>query len=296
MRANFLGNGLGRSRAWASACAALIALAAPPGAHAQGLPRLHVLSFALSSDNLHPRPQEPFHIIVDVRVREHVGNLDRVVLPTFGPLEILGDEKRVKPVNGGTAYRETIGVVAHHGGRITVPPAYLDARDARDGQPKRFLSNAVELEVQGAPARSNLSPLEVLRRAAWVVLGLSTITLIGVLGLILRQPPAPPLQVAPVTPRTAPAALPALNVYDSALNALRAHPTREVAMKARERIRASIGVTPYETLRDALRRPGAQGPQVRAALRTLERAAFTHDGDLPTAIADAIATLERGRA
>jgi hypothetical protein len=288
---------LARLRAWASACAALVVLVAPPFAHAQGLPRLHVMSFALSSDNLHPRPEEEFHITVDVRVREHVGNLDAVVLPTFGPLEILGDEKSTKPVHGGSAYRETIGVVAHHGGRIAIPPAYLDARDARDDKPKRFLSNSVLIDVQGEPARSNLSPLELLRRAAWVLLGLSTITLIGVLGVILRQPaPAAALHVAAVAPRTAPAALPALNVYDSALQTLRAHPTREVAMKARESIRASIGVTPYETLRDALRRPGAQVPQVRAALRALERAAFTHDGDLPIAIADAIATLERGRA
>lgn len=287
---------MSRSRAWASLCGTLLVLAAPPCVRAEGLPRLHVTSFALSSDNLRPRPEEEFHIVVDLRVRERVGNLDRVVLPTFGALEIRGDEKHVTPVHGGTAYRETVGVVAHHGGQIVVTPAYLDALDARDGRPKRFLSNSVVIDVQGEPVRPSLSPLQIVRRAAWFVLGVSTLTLIGVLGLILRRPaPAMAPAEAPVTHQAAHADLPALTVYDSALQALRAHPTREVAMKARESIRASIGVTPYETLGDALRRPGAQAPYVRAVLRTLERAAFTHDDDLPAAIADAIATLERSR-
>jgi hypothetical protein len=255
-----------------------------------------VTSFVLSTDESRPRPQQVFHAIISLRVAQTVGNLDEVVLPSFGPLEILGDEKRLTPVRAGTAYQETITLLARQSGAITITPAYIDAIDTRDNQKKQFLTNPLVIDVQGQPlaaphvhtgiARYGLL---LLALAGVSLLGLSV--LLGLIAVMVSRARAAPAPAA--TYQSPPAELPALDDRDRALQLLRAHPTREAAIEARATIRSAVGATPYETLSDVLRRPGAQAPPVRFALQALERAAFTHDGDLPTAIAAAIIALER---
>jgi hypothetical protein len=215
-----------------------------------------------------------------------------VVLPMFGPLEILGDEKQVLAGAGGTEYRETISVVSHQSGTISIAPAYLDAIDARDGKPKRFLSNALTLRVGGAAAAS-LAPL--LRTLAEIAAGIAVVLLMALGVLRLRRPSrvvAPPTQAAQPAPPAAPTPSDE-RPYATALADLQAEPSRACARRVRERIWQTMGASRFDTLADVLRRPAAHDPAVRGVLRALERAAFTHDADLRPALDDAISVLAR---
>ncbi len=280
-------------RACSAAFAAALALVAV-SAHADQLPRLHVTAFSMSADTAHPAAEQPFHLIIDVRVAQRVTSLYGVVLPMFGPLEILGDEKQLLSGPGGTDYRETISVISHQSGAVAVAPAYLDAVDARDGKPKRFLSNALTLHVGGAAAAS-LRPLT--KAVAEIVTGIVVVLLMAWGVLRFRRPSyviAVPLQ-EPVPAAPPPVEPPPSDEqpYAAALADLQADPTRAGARRARERIWRHMGASLYDTLADVLRRPAAHGVAVRGVLRALERAAFTHDADLQPALDDAIAVLHR---
>lgn len=285
-----------QARAFSTAFAAVLAIVsfAPP-ARADQLPRLRVQAFTLAADVSRPVAERPFHLIIDVRVAQRVASLDGVVLPMFGPLEILGDEKQLLVSNGGSEYRETIAVVAHQSGAIAIAPAYLDAVDARDDKPKRFLSNALTLRVGGVSAPSQL--LSMLRAALELGTGIVVVLLMAWGVLRFRRPSKLAAQVAQETPPdAAPEAKPDRaggNAYAEALADVRANPTRAGACHARERVWEHVGASPYDTLADVLRRPAAHDVAVRGVLRALERAAFTHDDDLPAAIDDAIAVLQR---
>lgn len=279
--------------ALAAAFAAALALFAV-AAHADQLPRLHVTAFSISADTAHPMAEQPFHLVIDVRVAQRVTSLYGVVLPMFGPLEILGDEKQLLAGPAGTEYRETISVVSHQSGTVSIAPAYLDAVDARDGKAKRFLSNALTLHVGGAAAAS-LVPL--LRIVAEIAAGIVVVLLMAWGVLRFRRPSyaiVPPVEEAP---STAPPAVepPAKDEhpYATALVDLRADPSRAGARRVRERMWQHIGASQFDTLADVLRRPAAHDAAVRGVLRALERAAFTHDADLQSALDDAIAVLQR---
>jgi hypothetical protein len=73
---------------------------------------------------------------------------------------------------------------------------------------------------------------------------------------------------------------------------LRSQPTRQGAMRVRAEVRRSVGASETETLTDVLRRPLAQHPATTRLLRALERAGFTYDSDVQSAIAAALAQLE----
>jgi hypothetical protein len=108
---------------------------------AQTLQRLTVQSFALSADTTRPRIDVPFQLIVTLRVRERVTQIENIELPILAELELLGDERQTATDPQGTQYRETITVVAHHAGGIAIGPATLQAIDARDGKPKQWYTN-----------------------------------------------------------------------------------------------------------------------------------------------------------
>ena len=295
MRATCSRNG-SRVRGSVALLVAFVA-AATIGASAQQLPRLRVTSFTFSTDTSSPHQEQLFHLIIDVRLDGHVADVEGVVLPQLDTLEIAGDEKHTTPRGGGTEYRETIGVVAHRGGAISIPPAYLDAVDARDGKPKRFLSNPLSLDVAG--------PASVLRStAAWsgatlfggFVLGALAIVALALVALRLRTPPqsqgADPTPAQPAKPAVA---LPDVATPDGATRArlrLSADPTREGALAARTVLWTSVGAGDGETLADVVRRPAAHDPALRAVLRAIERAAFTNDADRDDAIEDALRALD----
>lgn len=247
----------------------------------------------MSADTARPMAEAPFHLVIDVRVAQRVTSLYGVVLPMFGPLEILGDEKQLLAGPAGSEYRETISVVSHQSGAIAIAPAYLDAIDARDGKPKRFLSNALTLHVGGAAAAS-LRPL--LRAVAEIAAGIVVVLLMAWGVLRFRRPShtvAAPTEEAPPTTPAREAPQNDERPYATALADLTSDPTRACARRVRERIWQRMGASQYDTLADVLRRPAAHDAAVRGVLRALERAAFTHDADLQSALHDAIAVLQR---
>jgi hypothetical protein len=266
-------------------------------ANAQSLQRLTVTQLTLAADTTTPQIEVPFHLIVTAHVRERISELDNLDLPILAELELLGDEHALVVQRGGSTYRETITVVAHHSGTITIAPVTLDAIDARNGKPTRFSSNSLTLHVAGpsaavvatvnAWAGLQAFALVVFRALLWV-LGIGVVLFVFA-ALIRRRPaPAPVVTLAPPQP----AIVDPKAQLREALAALRTDRTRAGAMRARSIVRHVVGATDTETLSDALRRPLAADRGVRDLLRALERAGFTYDADLDVAIAAATAQLE----
>jgi hypothetical protein len=287
----------------AAAAIALLSLAAAP-AGAEQLARLNVSSFTMQADTAQPRLEVPFHIIYSIHVAQRVVALQNVILPPFGPLEIQGDEQHITSGTDGTDYRESVTVVSHQTGHISIPAAWMDAIDARDGKPKRFLAttpagkDTLELDVSGG----SLEPISIdggaalahmALRALSFVGGLCVIAVLAALVLARRRPHVerPPQAQAPVEVLSEPHPSPELTLVSILAN-LRSDPTREGSLAARARVWDSIGAPDGATLDDVLDRPAAQEPRLRAVLRAAERAAFTHDADLSAAIAALIAALE----
>ncbi|HVA26984.1 MAG TPA: hypothetical protein VNF68_02325 [Candidatus Baltobacteraceae bacterium] len=284
-----------RVAALALAVGAFAASFAP--AFAENLQRLTVTQLVLSADTAQPKLEVPFHLIVTAHVRERIASLENVDLPILTEVELLGDEHSLVSAANGSTYKEVITVVAHHTGAITIAPVTLDAIDARTGKPMRYSSNPLTIAVGGG----SLVPTVDVGAIAWrivrvIVYGLCAVALILVVVLVLRRKPTPALEVmtlpqaTPVEPRPQ---RNARDVFGDALVTLRADRTRATVLRVRHVARSMVGASDVETLADALRRPLAAERRMRDLLTTLERAAFTYDGDLQTAITHAIAALER---
>ena len=275
---------------------ALVATLFITTARGQSLQRLTITQLTLASDTTTPHLEVPFHLVVTAHVRERISELDNLDLPILAELELLGDEHTLVPQGGGTTYRETITVVAHHSGAITIAPVTLDAIDARDGKAKRYSSNSLTVHVAGLSAVAVTVDAWQGIRAFFAGLVKLVLLLVGIGAVIFviaalirrRPPPAPLVTLAPAIPvvRDPKAAL------REALATLRREPTRAGAMRARSIVRRMVGASDAETLADVLRRPLAADPSLRDLLRALERAGFTHDADLGVAVAAAIAQLE----
>ncbi|HTV94136.1 MAG TPA: hypothetical protein VMG98_15635 [Verrucomicrobiae bacterium] len=267
-------------------------------AGAQSLQRLTVTQLTLTADTMTPHIEVPFHLIVTAHVRERISELDNLDLPILAELELLGDEHVLVTQRGGTTYRETITVVAHHSGAITIAPVTLDATNALNGKNYRYSSNSLTLHVLGPAAaiaaagdawQGLRSLLSALLRLALILAGLAgTILLVAVL-IRRRPPPVPVVTLAPAVP----VARDPRATLREALAALQRDHSRAGAMRARHVVRRMVGATDAETLADVLRRPLAGDRQLRDLLRALERAGFTYDADLPAALAAALTQLER---
>jgi hypothetical protein len=286
-----------RMLAWV--CASVAALLCAP-AFAETLARLTVTSFTLAADTPRPQVEEPFHVIITAHVRERITQLDNLNLPILAELELLGDERHWTTDGAGTTYREVITVVAHHTGTIHLSAATLDCIDARSGKPVRISSNELDLHVGGGafePVQTAGNALAVIGRVlVWLVFSLAGIaSAILVLVFLFRRrksvpapivadPPPPPV---PVAVRTRESQL------RDALLTLQAERSRPAAVRVRAAVWRIVGATDKDTLNDVLKHPQAQEPALREVLSTLERAAFTHDADFPSALDSAIAALER---
>jgi hypothetical protein len=286
------------------ACVASL-LAVSGQVRATSLQRLTVTSFTLSADTLSPQIEVPFRLMVSLHVREAVPEIDNLNLPILAELELQGDERQTRAGPGGTDYIETIEVIAHHTGDISIAPATLQAIDARDGKPKQYSTNPLTLHVVGGA----LEPLQqggsfaaaalalALRVLEWLVA--ITVVIIAVVWLFRRRrrtpPPPPPAPAAPM-PVAVPVARPVRSLREQlqdALTVLRAERTRAAAVRVRSAVWGMVGASDGETLADVLQRPQANDPRMRDLLRALERAAFTYDDDLTAAIGDACDALER---
>jgi hypothetical protein len=266
----------------------------------QLLARLTVQSFAISSDTPFPRVDVPFHLVVALHVRERATQIANLELPMLAQLELLGDERQTMTDQRGTQYRETITVVAHDPGTVSIAPATLQATDARDGKPKQWYTNSLTLHVIGAPSRAFRGTLHTLlgalgatvRFALWVV-GAGCFLVIAVLLIRRRRAPPPIVRPAPVAPLTVVATRSRRDRLNDALVVLRAERSRSAAVRVRGAVWRMLGAAEGETLGDVLRRRESSDPTLRALLISLERSAFTYDDDLAAAIEDACAALER---
>jgi hypothetical protein len=276
----------------------------PAAVRAAPLQRLTVTSFTLSADTAKPELEVPFHLIVSLHVRETVPEIDNIELPVLVDVELLGDTRATQAGPGGTDYRETITVVAHHTGKIALAPATLQVIDARDGKAKQYSTNSLNLTVVGAMLPT--APDEV-RPALWNIgrqlLGWLLIWAIGIAAIVLivillarRRPPAAPAPVGappPPVPRPPMPARTRRERLQDALTVLRADRNRPTAVRVRAVVWELIGASEGETLADVLRRPEAADPRMAGVLRALERAAFTYDDDVAPAIDAACEALER---
>lgn len=295
-----------RPRAWPSWALAVALAAAATLAirvNAEQLARLNVTSFTMQADTTRPQVGVPFHILFTMHVDQNVAQLQNIVLPSFGPLQIQGDEQHFTGTPSGTDYRDIVTVVSPQSGRISIAAAYMDAIDARDGKAKRFLSttprgkDTLELDVVGGalgPIAVEETPrlLGAVFHVLSFALGVGVIVLLAAF-VLLRRRPAMPI-TAPSTEATQDDAVATPSVPLAVLSAqLRAEPTRVMALRVRTALWESVGASEGETLNDVLLHPlVARDPALRAVLRAAERAAFTHEHDLSTALHEFVRSLE----
>jgi hypothetical protein len=272
--------------------ALVLLLAAPLGvASAQQLARLHVQSVSLTSDTLRPKVNEPYTVTLTIHVRDNVkGPFANVLLPAFIGPEELGDERVVSHGPGGTVYSESLRLVSRARGPVAIGSAYLDAIDARDGKPKRFISNDLHLYVEGGPALDLWRPVLAVLRGMLELVLVAAATFVVVTVFRRRRPPTvfePTLSVQPAMPAPTPQDMLRLE-----LAALEAKRDRQSVLRVRTVLWEIIGAHPGETLGDVLRRPPAQEPRTRRLLTLVERAAFIEDARLPQAIDEVLAERE----
>jgi hypothetical protein len=251
---------------------------------AQQLARLHVLSFTLTTDTPRPKIEVPFNVTLTIRLRENVtGTLDNVILPAFSGAEELGDERVLSSGPNGTIYRETLRLVAHASGPLIIGSAYLDAIDARDGKPKRFISNDLHLQVEGVPLFDFWGPVRAIFRTL-VELVLIAAAIFVVVTLFRRRPapvvvpapePAPQTVAVPASPE---------EILRLRLEDLRVRRDRASVLQVRAALWSIIGAHDGETLADVLRHPKAQDSRTHSLLLLVERAAFIEDARLSEAI------------
>jgi hypothetical protein len=283
-----------RLSALAFACVASLT----PAAQAQALLTLHVRSFSMSLDKTTVRVGETFHLTIAAHVDQQLLELDNVTLPDFSGFEISGDERRCSSSRRGTDCVEVLTLDATQPGIRTLAPTGMDAIDARNGKPSRFLTNSVTIEVgpptllsSGLPSWLRDALLAVLRQIALLLVGLAALA--ALIWALARRKPRPPASVAPPLP---PASAPAGNgaSWQSLLAALAAEPSRPRVVAVREALRKRVGARDDETLADLVARRASAGDEsVRAALAAVERAAFCEDERLDQAVRAALPLLER---
>lgn len=218
-------------------------------------------SFTLACDTAHPRAGVPFDVTLSLRVADNVRQFDDVYLPAFFGPEELGDERQIVHDSRGTLYRETLRLVSFAHGPLHIEPASLEAIDARDGKPKRFYSNALDLQT------SPPAPPDILRPLAALVLA----ALLSAAGYFaLRRPRAIPR--------------PVVNDVARAMQELRRRRDRGSVLDLRAALWASAGARDGETLHDVLARVDAVDERARALLLHVEEAAFVAHDRLAAAV------------
>jgi hypothetical protein len=275
------------------ACATLLMA----GAAGQMLLTLHVRAFSMSLDKAKVHVGEPFHLSIDAHVDQTLLQLDNVTLPDLSGFEVAGDERRCSTSGRGTDCVEILTLDAVEPGLHTLAPTTMDAVDARDGKPSRFLTNPVSIEVvPAAPLSNGLPPqlrevlLGMLRQILLLLVALAALA--SALWVLLRRRPRSPV---PLLPGSAPAHAASDGAsWRSLLASLAAEPTRPRVVAVREALRRRVGAREEETLSDLLARPAAGADDgVRAALKALERAAFCEDAQVVEAVREGLPLLHR---
>lgn len=238
---------------------------------------------SLTSDTPSPRLGVPFRVTISIGVKENVATLPNVYLPAFFGPEELGDERSTVHDAQGTLYRETLTLEAHARGPLRIGAAKMDAIDARDGKPKRFISNDLLLDVEGGPFTDVWSPVRAFfGLVAYALLPLAAIVAIVVL-LFSRKAAKPSVQPAQ-TPPPPVSAQPPPDTLAQAIDRLRDRRTRAAVLDVRAALWRAAGASPGETLGDVVHRLRAAPQARRDAAARIECAAFIDDERLQSAI------------
>ena len=242
---------------------------------------------SLTSDTQQPKLDVPFHVTVSIAVKENVSDLKNVYLPSFFGPEELGDERTYVHSPQGTLYRETMTLEAHSRGPLHISPGYMDAIDARDGKPKRFLTNDLNLVVQGGAALDLWAPIRAILML--LLYGVLTLAAFFVFFAVFfrRKRPEPVVDEAPVSEPVAVLPLPT-DALASALDELRVRRDRKSVLRVRSVLWQMTGAAEGETLEDVLGRAQAADTRRRSFLTLVERAAFIEDSRLQEAIDDLV--------
>jgi hypothetical protein len=259
-------------------------VASVAGAQAQGLPRLHVLSFGQHADRLTVAPNEQFHVTIRVVVAERRDRLDEIVLGDLENCVIVGDERLHAPLKGGTEFIERLTLEAQSPGIATITPAHLDAINAATGAGTRYSATEVIHVRVGAFAPFD-SSFQSFMRAIRSILGFIAIAaiLIAILWFALRTRRAGALQMPPVATvilqPVASVGAPRDTQLADAIHAYRMSRSTADLFALRGVLFDEAGVDRGATLSDALRVLGAGNAALRFALSAAERAAFGPSGE-----------------
>ncbi|MFN2528800.1 MAG: hypothetical protein ABR584_08785 [Candidatus Baltobacteraceae bacterium] len=259
------------------------------------MPRLHVPSFSLRADTLHPQIEKPFHLIISAHFKEQLKAVYFMVLPNLTELELMGSERHTLSAKTGTDYSETLTVIAHRSGKMHLDPAYFDAIDGRDGKPKRFSTNDLVLMVEGGALEDPFAGLRyVLVTVAKMFAILVAVFVVATIFFRRRavQVMAVPQPQAVVLPTPVPV-WSSRDVLREQLSVLGANRSRGSVMQVRKTLWAMAGASEGETLADVLGRLQGRSPELQPLLRLTERAAFVADAYLQGAIDDMILGLQQ---
>ncbi len=270
---------MARSRRRLAAAAALLVALASSATPAAALRALHVDALSMRADRSRLTVGEVFHLAIHAHVREKVSALDELVIPDVGTLQIDGDERNAATGPSGTDIVETLTLEPTQPGAYTIPPAYLDAIDARTGKPSRFSSNPVRVVVTARSPLSAGAPgvLGAIRTTLLPIALVFAVVLAFVVALWIVRTASPRRSIAPVSPAVAPSmpAAPPRTPRDAVRDALavyRVTPSAAALMQLRAALFAAAGASSGATLRDAL--AATHDGALRTALTAAERAAF----------------------
>ncbi len=196
---------------------------------------------------------------------------------------LLGDERVESRTAAGTLYRETLRIVPTASGTVRIGPGSIDAIDASDGRPKRFLSNELQFTIRSG-ARTRSSPRAML----WVLAAAFALGAAALWRSFLPSRFGSTPSAAPAVPvgRSAPASQ--ADCVREGFRDLRMLRDRASVIRLRSAIWKACGAERAQTLGDALRSANAADPQIRSLLVALERAAFVDPRSLPGAIDDVL--------
>jgi len=263
----------------------------------------------MRADRTELRVGETLHLTIDLQVDDTVSRCTNIELPDFYGFDSLGEEERnyTRPI--GTDCTEILTLSPTVAGWRTIAPAILDAVDADTARPMRFSTNTVTIHVLDAPLQTGV----ILRNT--LVEMLKTCIIIALMVIVgggvywgfrqslpgfaavrrMTHPPAPDRAEVPAE-EAAPAPPP---VDESArwaavAAALSAKPTRQSIAAVRTILRDRVRARDDEVFGELFARVApTTDPALLDVMRSVERAAFIDDANLPSAIEDAVHALER---
>ncbi len=282
---------------WGFAALLFGLLAATAGA--QSYPKLHVVALAQRADRATVEPGGVFHVTIHVKVAQRRERIDELILGSFENCEIISNETVHTAAPDGTDFVERLTVQALAPGSATISPAYIDAIDSALGKPMRFSSNAIRVEVSGAPPLAGFfETFEATARRLLLALAIVASVFAALFVLVVlfvrrrRRPATPPPPIVTVSPPAVSVAVAPSDRLARSLEAYRSERSPAALADLRAVLFAAAGAAVGATLVDAMRALGPREPNLRRAMLAAENAAFGPTAERAGAGDDLIAAVQ----